>query len=125
MEKKKILIADDEESTRNLMDFVLSKEGFEIFQAPNGKTALKLALELRPDLLILDIVMPDMNGYTLFQEIKKLPSLKNTPMIFSSGKQGMKEFIDLEDGPKPEAFLTKPFRIQELVETVKKIFHQG
>lgn len=125
LDKKTILIVDDEDATRALMDFILTKEGYNVIQADNGKKALEILRNAVPDLFILDIVMPDMNGYDLFQTIKKEDRFKTTPLVFSSGKEGMKDFLDMEEGAKPDAFLIKPFKIQDLVEVVNRLLKKA
>ncbi|MBN2408003.1 MAG: response regulator [Elusimicrobia bacterium] len=120
MSSNSVLIVDDEENTRKLIRFALEKSGYIVFETRTGSEALQFLTDNKPDLIILDIVMPDMDGYTLMKKIKDLPVMRNIPVIISSGKSGMREYFDLDDDKyKPNAFLVKPYKMKDLIETVK------
>lgn len=122
MEKKVILVVDDEENTRRLLEVALSNAGYYVITAQNGTEALEILKKNVPDAVVLDIVMPDMDGYSLIKEIKNIPGIRDLPLIVSSGKGGMKEYFDLEDELyQPNAFLVKPYKMQLLIETVGNI----
>ena len=120
MSSNTVLIVDDEENTRKLIRFALEKSGYIVFETKTGSEALQFLTDNKPDLIILDIVMPDMDGYTLMKKIKDLPVMRNIPVIISSGKSGMQEYFSLDDEKyKPNAFLVKPYKMKDLIETVK------
>jgi two-component system, cell cycle response regulator DivK len=77
----KILVIEDNEQNLYLEAFILQKKGHEIFQARNGETGIALAMQILPDLILLDIQLPGMDGYTVAKELQKNPSLTNIPII--------------------------------------------
>ena len=121
MDKKRILVVDDEESTRRLMQIALTNAGFEVLQAENGLKALEIIKKEIPDAVIVDIVMPEMDGRSLLREIRKMPDVKDIPVVISSGKDEMKKYFEIEN-IRYESFLNKPYKIKILVETVRNLF---
>lgn len=122
MEKKVVLVVDDDENTRRLLEIALSGAGYFINTAKDGSKALEFLKNHTPDAIVCDIVMPDMDGYSLLKKIKDVPELKDIPFIISSGKGGMKDYFDLEDEVyRPDAFLIKPYKMKVLIETVGNI----
>lgn len=79
--KTRILVIEDNEQNMYLVNFILEKHGYEVFQAWRGDTGIQLALETQPDLILLDIQLPSMDGYSVARELRKLESMKNTPII--------------------------------------------
>jgi len=82
--KKKILVVEDENSLREMYQTKLLAEGYEVFVAYNGKMGLSLAELERPNLILLDILMPDVDGYDMLEQLKKTPSTKKIPVIIFS-----------------------------------------
>jgi CheY-like chemotaxis protein len=122
MEKKIILVVDDEENTRRLLEVALSNSGYQVNTAKNGNEALEYLSGHVPDAIVCDIVMPDMDGYSLIRKVKDNPGLREVPFIFSSGKGGMKDYFELEDEVyRPDAFLIKPYKMKLLVEKVNEV----
>ena len=121
MNKRLILVVDDEENTRLLIRFALTKAGYEIAEAKTGVEALDFLTISLPDLIIVDMVMPDMDGFSLIKKIKTVSVYAGIPVVVSSGKGGMKEYFELEEALyRPNAFLVKPYKMKDLIETVKK-----
>ncbi len=115
---KKILVVDDEADLLLMVSRGLEKRGYEVSDAKNGRDALALARQLVPDLLILDIYLPFMNGDEVAREVKQDEKLKHIPVILiSSVSEGLTEKVD-ESGA--DAFLHKPFDLEELVSLVKR-----
>jgi two-component system, cell cycle response regulator DivK len=79
--KNKILIIEDNEQNMYLMAFLLESNGYEIVQARNGKDGIRLAQETRPNVILLDIQLPEINGYQVAEELRKNKSLDNIPII--------------------------------------------
>lgn len=116
--KKRILIADDDAAISRLLERILARE-FDVVSASDGTNALALAVETKPQLLILDVMMPGMDGYTLAQRIRQLPDLKAVPIIFLTARDGPLDTIKgIQAGAR--YYLTKPFKIEDLVAKVKK-----
>jgi CheY-like chemotaxis protein len=122
LEKREILIIEDDKATQRLLEYTLVKNGYIVYSANSGQEGLQYLEKINPALIILDMVMPDMDGYTFIKNIKQMPISRNIPVIVSSGKSGMKEYFELEeDIYKPDAFLTKPYKAKELIDTINKV----
>lgn len=117
---KKILIVDDEPSILMSLDFLFRKKGFEVFIARDGKEAIELLNEHEPDLTILDIMMPEVDGYEVCTYIRSTPPLAQSGIIFLSAKS---KKSDMEKGLQlgANAYLTKPFSTRELLQNVENI----
>jgi len=114
----KILIVDDSIENRMLLSVILKKHGFEIIEAANGKEAMDICSRNLPDLILLDIVMPQKNGYEVCSEFKALEHTKDIPIIFLSAKDEAEDKIKgLELGAVD--YITKPFDKGEVLARVK------
>ena len=117
---KKILLVDDDPGVHLVVVPILSKAGYLVVSAKNGEQALHLALNERPDLIILDVIMPGIKGRDLCKKIKAYDVLKATPVIFLTAK-------DSEDDVKAEleagavTHLTKPVEPAELLKVIDGI----
>ena len=117
---KKILIVDDEPNILMTLEYTFKKKNFLVFIARDGEEALELLKTERPNIILLDIMMPKVDGYATLEVIKKDEKLKNCKVIFLSAKN--KE-SDIKKGLSlgADAFMTKPFSIKKLVEKVEKL----
>lgn len=117
---KRVLIVDDEPHLIRSLAFVMSREGYEVFTAENGEEALCKAIENKPDLIFLDIMMPKKNGYEVCEAIRQMPDLKNTHIIILSAKGSE---IDREKALSSgaDSFISKPFSPFEVVSMVKNL----
>ena len=114
----KILIVDDDEEIVELMVDVLTRDGrFEISTASSGYDAGLLTEQFRPDVMILDYMLPDVNGNIVCQTIKRNPDFENIKIIIVSGVVNQDEIQDLIDSGATE-FIRKPFNIADLVEKI-------
>ena len=112
---KKILIVDDEKNIRDIIIYNLKKEGYQILQAADGEEGVRLAMEEDPDLILLDIMMPKMDGY---DACKKIRETKNTPIIMLTARaEEVDKVLGLEFGA--DDYVTKPFGVRELMARVK------
>ncbi len=120
MEKKKILIADDNENIRDALTYLLEDEGYALSMAKDGSDTLKKVREFRPDILFLDIMMPEMNGYEVCRVIKNDPQLKNTYIIMLTAKG---QVAEQERGKEVGAdeYIVKPFSPMEILSKIKNI----
>jgi len=115
----KILVAEDEPSLYKLLEFRLNSLGHEILLATDGKQALALVKSERPDLVLLDVMMPVMGGIEVLCTLKEDESTKNIPVIMLSAKGQEKDvFIGLERGA--DDYITKPFGFSNLVDRINK-----
>lgn len=114
-DKKTILIVDDEQSIIDILVYNLKKEGYNTIEANDGVTAVETALEKKPDLILLDIMLPKMDGLTA---CKKIKSALNVPILILSAKdEELDKIVGLELGA--DDYITKPFSVRELMARVK------
>ncbi|MBD3272273.1 MAG: response regulator [Elusimicrobia bacterium] len=121
--QKKILIVDDEETTVQLIEFILEKNGFITHSAENGKQALACAKHEHPDAILLDIMMPGMDGLEVCAALKADESLKDIPIIFLTA---LGQETDVARGLKlgAQSYVTKPFNPSDLLHQVKLALKQ-
>ena len=121
-EQKKILVIDDEPDMQKLLKTRFEQENFKVITADDGEAGVKIAEQEAPDMIILDIMMPKMDGYTCLKELRNLPKTKNTPVLMLSGKEEEK-VGDLFAFQKISGYIEKPFESDELVMKVKEILN--
>jgi len=116
--KEKILIVDDSEDIRVLLKRILAKTGYDVTEATGGEEALFLAEAIRPDLVLLDIVMPGMDGFTVCEELGRKGLLTDVPVIFLSARSDTADKVrGLETGGSD--YITKPFEKAEVLARVE------
>lgn len=116
-----ILVADDSLSQREIIGGLLAENGFTVKLATNGREAMEKVSQELPDLVILDIVMPELNGYQVCRNLKNDPKTKHIPVILCSTKNTQADhYWGLKQGA--DAYIVKPFPPQELIATIKQIF---
>ncbi len=120
MEQKKILIADDNENIREALTYLLEDEGYQLWLAKDGAETIEKVREFRPDILFLDIMMPEINGYDVCQVIKSDPVLKTTYVIMLTAKG---QVAEQERGKEVGAdeYVVKPFSPMEILTKIKNI----
>ena len=115
MEPKKVLIIEDEKQISDIVKFNLVKEGFEVDTAFDGASGLTKALEVNPDLILLDVMLPQMDGFAV---CKKIRESKTTPIIMLTAKEEeVDKVLGLELGA--DDYITKPFGVRELIARIK------
>ena len=118
---KKILAVDDEKHIVRLVQVNLERQGYEVITAYDGKEALQKVEEERPDLVVLDVMMPYMDGFEVLQTLRRNPSTRDIPVIMLTAKaQDADVFRGWQSGV--DCYLTKPFNPMELISFVKRIF---
>jgi len=115
--KKKILVIDDSSTNIVLLNAVLLQYGYEVLAAFSAKEAFKLLENESPDLILLDLLMPDISGIDFLEEIKKKQELRNIPVVIVSAV-GNKENISITRELGAVSFITKPVNIEELIRKV-------
>jgi CheY-like chemotaxis protein len=120
MVQKKILIADDNENIREALSYLLEDEGYKLWLAKDGAETLAKVKEVLPDILFLDIMMPEMNGYEVCRIIKEDPRLKKTYVIMLTAKG---QVAEQERGKQVGAdeYIVKPFSPMEILAKIKQI----
>jgi len=119
--RKKILAVDDEKHIVRLVQVNLERQGYEVVCAHDGKEALQKVDEERPDLVVLDVMMPYMDGFEVLQNMRRNPATRDIPVIMLTAKaQDADVFKGWQSGV--DCYLTKPFNPMELLSFVKRIF---
>ena len=119
----KILIVDDEQDIVELISYNLEKEGFKTIKAYDGEAALKMVHSKKPVLMILDLLLPKMNGLDVCKTIRRNPAMANLPIIMLTAKgEEIDKIIGLEVGA--DDYVTKPFSVKELVARVRTILRR-
>ena len=112
---KKILVVDDESSIRQLLNINLSKEGYDVIEAVDGAEAIDVAIKEKPDLILLDVMLPKVDGLSV---CKKIKSVMNVPILMVTAKDGeLDKILGLELGA--DDYVTKPFSLRELIARIK------
>src|SRR5690554_1541002 len=118
--KFKILLVDDEIDILEFISYNLEKEGYVVYTAQNGIEAIKQAEKHQPHLIILDVMMPEMDGIAACEEIRKIPSLKNTIIAFLTARgEDYSQVAGFEAGA--DDYITKPVRPKVLISRVKAL----
>lgn len=117
---KKILIADDEPNIVISLEFLMQRNGFEVKTAGDGEAALRLVTEFRPDLILLDIMLPLKSGYEVCQKIRENPDVSGMKVVMITAKG---RDIEVAKGLAlgADAYITKPFSTQDLLDKVKSL----
>jgi len=123
-QNQKILCVDDEQDILDLLKFNLEKEGYEVLTANNGKKAIEVAKKEIPDLIILDVMMPEMDGMEACRELREIPSLSNTVITFLTARnEDYSQIAGFEAGA--DDFISKPIRQRVLVSKIKALLRRS
>lgn len=119
MPKQKILIVEDEESLLKLESILLTSKGFEVKGVSNGRAALEEIQKSQPDLVLLDIMLPEMDGFEVCKKIKEDPQTRDIPVIMLTAKKTRE---DMEKGKEvgADCYITKPFKSAMVIETIQR-----
>lgn len=120
---KKILIVDDEQDIVESLKFVLEGSNYTCYCAYNGEDGLKLAREIMPDLIILDVMMPRINGYKISRLLKFDKKYKDIPILMVTARSQEEDKIIGEETGADE-YITKPFDLDDVIKTVQKYLEE-
>jgi len=115
---KQIMVVEDSATTRNVIERMLTKEGYEVLTAKDGIEAVAMFPQTNPDLILLDIIMPGMDGYETLATLKKYHNLGDTPVIMLTAKDSLLDKVKGKMSGTTE-YLTKPFNALELIRKIK------
>lgn len=117
---KKIIIADDEHKILMTLEYSFKKNGYDVYIARDGTEVLEFIKNMTPDAILLDIMMPNLDGYSTLEILKKDENLKNTKFIFLSAKNNPK---DIEKGLEmgADAYITKPYSIKKVIQQIENL----
>jgi two-component system alkaline phosphatase synthesis response regulator PhoP len=124
MSKGKILVVDDEIYIVHILDFSLGMEGYEVVTALDGEQALERVASEKPDLIVLDIMMPKLDGYEVCRAVKSNPATRTIPVILLSAKgRNVDQKMGFDVGA--DDYITKPFSPRKLVERINQLLGQA
>jgi DNA-binding response OmpR family regulator len=124
MSRQRVLIVEDEEDILNLLRFNLQKSGFDVITSGDGREAMELARRHAPDLVLLDIMLPGLDGFEVCRELKSDPKTRLTPVIMLTARgEEVDRIVGLELGA--DDYVVKPFSPRELTLRVKAVLRRG
>jgi len=124
-EPKRVVCIEDEPEMIDLVRLILGRKGFTVIGANGGVEGFDTVRREKPDLVLLDLMMPDMDGWEVYQQMKADPELKDIPVVVVTAKaQSIDKVLGLHIA-KVDDYITKPFGPQELLESVEKILGRG
>ncbi|MBY8975448.1 response regulator [Rhodobacteraceae bacterium NNCM2] len=121
---KKVLLAEDEPHIIESLSFLLDRAGFEIATEMNGARALDRALNNPPDVMLLDVMLPEIDGFEMLRQLRADPRTTTLPVVMLTAK-GQREDRDRATRLGADVFITKPFSNAEVVETVTRLAEHG
>tara|TARA_B100001142_G_scaffold59946_1_gene58862 strand:- start:2332 stop:3006 length:675 start_codon:yes stop_codon:yes gene_type:complete len=124
IKKEKILLVDDEKDILEFLSYNLNKEGYKIFTANNGEKALREAREHHPDLIILDVMMPEIDGITTCEKLRLIPEIKDTLVLFLTARsEDYSELAGFNAGA--DDYVTKPIKPKLLISRIKALLKRN
>lgn len=120
-----ILCIDDEVGVVELVELIMSKEGIQVKGASSGSEGLAMMRETPPQAVLLDIMMPDMDGWEVFKQIKADPALENIPIIIVTARDSSFEEIVARERAGVDDYITKPFTPDQIRKCVKKVLSRA
>ncbi|TYP00132.1 twitching motility two-component system response regulator PilG [Geothermobacter ehrlichii] len=119
MDRKKILIVEDEESLLKLESILLTSKGYDVQGVSNGAAALRVIDEEPPDLVLLDIMLPEMDGFEVCRRIKQNEATRHIPVIMLTAKKSREDMARGEE-VGADWYITKPFKSAMVIETIQR-----
>jgi CheY-like chemotaxis protein len=116
----KVLIVDDEMHVIKIMQFKLKNEGYKVLSALNGQDAIEIAKEEIPDVILLDIMMPEMDGYKVYEILQEDDKTKDIPVIMVTAKTQEEDKLKAEK-LGIEDYIFKPFSLQSVIDAIKRV----
>jgi len=116
--KKKILVVEDEESLLRLESILLSSKGYNVIGVKDGKAALESVATEKPDLVILDIMLPEMDGIEVCRRIKADPLTSSIPLVMLTAKKSRQD-VEIGTEAGASAYITKPFKTAMVIEVIE------
>lgn len=122
--EQKILLVDDEQDILEFLSYNLKKEGYSVFTANNGKEAITVAKKVTPDLIILDVMMPDMDGIETCRGLREIPELKNVMIAFLTARnEDYSQIAGFDVGA--DDYINKPIKPRVLISRIKALLRRG
>lgn len=122
---KKILVIDDNKETVMSLNFALEKAGYRVDYAYDGQEGYMKAVEFMPDLIILDVMMPVMDGFTMNRHLKENPQTRSIPVVIITAKSGVSPAPQNRPEMQAEAYIKKPFFFNEILMRIREILKES
>jgi len=116
----RVLLIEDEQNIIEAIRFILSREGWQVHTHSNGMTALEAIRDREPDLVVLDVMLPNKSGYDILNDLRADPSMKDLPVLMLTAR-GQKKDRELAERLGASRFMTKPFSNGEVLATVREL----
>ena len=117
----RIVYIEDDPGMMDLVTLIVERRGYQIFGALNGRDGLDIIFKSPPDLILLDLMMPDMDGWDVYHQVKADPNTQNIPVIIVTAKSLEIDRVLGMLVAKADDYITKPFRPQELIDSIEKV----
>ena len=123
-QKKRIICIEDDQGIIDLIKLILTRRGFEVIGALGGREGLEMMERDTPDLVLLDLMMPDMDGWEVYHQMKARDGMKNIPVIVVTAKaQNIDKVLGIHIA-KVDDYITKPFSPQELLDSIERVLNR-
>lgn len=122
--KAKVLLVDDEPNILLALEFLVAQQGYEVITAGNGEDGLALAIQQEPEIVVLDVMMPGINGFEVARRIRETTALDHVRIIFLTAKGAQADRFEGYDSGG-EVYITKPFDNDHLVNTINEVYEFG
>ena len=119
--KSSILYIEDDPEMIDLVSLILNRQGFQVIGANGGREGLEIVKHTQPDLILLDLMMPDIDGWDVYQQLKTSESTRDIPVIIITAKSQTIDRVLGVQIAKVDDYISKPFRPGDLIESIKKI----
>lgn len=120
MTKKKILVVEDEQALLTLQSMLLSIEGYTVEGVMDGQTALDVVETMKPDLILLDIMLPEVDGFQVCRQLKSNEATRHIPIIILTAKKSKEDLI-MGEQAGAEMYITKPYKTSMVIEAIKRL----
>jgi CheY-like chemotaxis protein len=118
--QKKVLIVDDDIRNRKLIRVILENNGYTTFEAGDGREAIAILKKQKPDLILMDLMMPEMSGEEAIKAIRAMPEFKETPVVVLSATALAEEIERIRSEVEINGYITKPIKLDNFINTIKE-----
>ncbi len=118
--QKKVLIVDDDIRNRKLIRVILENNGYTTFEAGDGREAIAILKKEKPDLILMDLMMPEMSGEEAIKAIRAMPEFKETPVVVLSASALAEEIARIRSEVEINGYITKPIKLDNFINTIKE-----
>jgi CheY-like chemotaxis protein len=121
---KRVLIVDDSQLIRTIIRSILEKEGYTVLEAHDGQECFEVLTKLKPDLILLDVIMPDMHGWEVCRKIKEKKTTRDIPVVMFTTQASERDYKKSMEYAGADAHINKPFEREELIDLIKEFIKE-